>query len=323
MSRLLAVSHLPSSRALRQELWRRKDGLSDFGDIDDLPALVRIAAAQEPRMRRLFLDVVSTVRSRVNMSQLIRAFQSGDYGVVQTEVNRVVMVLREELGTQFANEFRDGFLKGARHAVNELQAAGIGLSFDLVNDRAVVFADTFTRTFAGGISDAARTAIQEEVTLGMQGQRTPQQIARNIRDVIGLNNRDAAFLHRFEQRLVEEEGVTAAERAERVREMNTSLIHRRAKVIARTEVIRGHNMGQLGAWNEAVEEGLLNPADVMQQWTVTRDDRLDIIHCEPLDRAKAPLNGTTWKKQGRVIKEGLIGPPVHPNCRCAVVLAFN
>ena len=88
----------------------------------------------------------------------------------------------------------------------------------------------------------------------------------------------------------------------------------RALNIARTETITSANEGQRQIWLQAREDGLLTGAE-KREWIVTPDDRL----C-PICRAMAgqlrgldePFDGGRF---GRVM-----GPTVHPQCRCATGL---
>lgn len=87
----------------------------------------------------------------------------------------------------------------------------------------------------------------------------------------------------------------------------------RAENIARTETMRASNQGQLEAWDQATEAGVLT-GDEKKEWIVTPDDRLCPI-CEPMEGELAPLDGTFDVDGTRVD-----GPPAHPRCRCTVGL---
>jgi SPP1 gp7 family putative phage head morphogenesis protein len=89
----------------------------------------------------------------------------------------------------------------------------------------------------------------------------------------------------------------------------------RAELIARTETMRAANQGQLEAWDQAEEQGLLT-GDEKKEWITTPDDRLCPI-CEPLDGIQVDRDGTF-----DVDGEQLDGPPAHPRCRCTTALAL-
>ena len=88
----------------------------------------------------------------------------------------------------------------------------------------------------------------------------------------------------------------------------------RAETIARTEVMKAANEGQLSAWTQAEEEGLLT-GNEQKEWITTPDDRLCPI-CEPMDGVTVPLD-----EDFDVDGDQIDGPPAHPNCRCTLGLS--
>lgn len=90
----------------------------------------------------------------------------------------------------------------------------------------------------------------------------------------------------------------------------------RAEVIARTEVQRASNQGQLEAWDQATDAGLLT-GNEQKEWIVTPDDRLCPV-CEPMDGQNVGLN-----EDFDVDGDRIDGPPAHPNCRCTLGLTLN
>ncbi len=90
----------------------------------------------------------------------------------------------------------------------------------------------------------------------------------------------------------------------------------RAELIARTEVMRASNEGQLEAWDQATDAGLLT-GNEQKEWIVTPDDRLCPI-CEPMDGVTVPLDDDF-----DVDGDKVDAPPAHPNCRCTVGLTLG
>jgi SPP1 gp7 family putative phage head morphogenesis protein len=90
----------------------------------------------------------------------------------------------------------------------------------------------------------------------------------------------------------------------------------RAEVIARTEVMRASNAGQIEAWDQATEAGLLT-GNESKEWIVTPDDRLCPI-CEPMDGVQVGLD-EMFDVDGDQVDE----PPAHPNCRCTIGLVLE
>ena len=80
----------------------------------------------------------------------------------------------------------------------------------------------------------------------------------------------------------------------------------RADLIVRHETMVAVSEGQRQAWDQAVDKGLLS-GDEKRTWLVVGDDKV-CPECEALDGTVADLQGT--------YPGDVIGPPLHPRCRC-------
>ena len=87
---------------------------------------------------------------------------------------------------------------------------------------------------------------------------------------------------------------------------------------ARTEIIASAHQGQKEAWQQAVDEGLLDSSETNREWITTDDDRLCPI-CEPMNGQIVGLGEAFLDGDGEDVEE----PPVHPNCRCTVGISFE
>lgn len=84
----------------------------------------------------------------------------------------------------------------------------------------------------------------------------------------------------------------------------------RAEMIARTEVMDAANEGLAQSWDQAQEEGLL-PDNTMKEWIATSEA---CPECDDVDGEQVALDD-----------DFSVGddPPLHPNCRCTMGLAFG
>jgi hypothetical protein len=80
----------------------------------------------------------------------------------------------------------------------------------------------------------------------------------------------------------------------------------RARLIARTEIMRVANMGQREAWDQAVKAGMLD-STARRVWIATPIGPCDA--CRDLDGETADLDGQYPDPGGD-------GPILHPACRC-------
>jgi len=186
--------------------------------------------------------------------------------------------------------------------------------FTLVNPRAVRAARTDSARLVVEITASTRRGLQAVVQRAFTDGIPPKQLAKLIRPMVGLTERQAqAVLNRRARRVAAEWDAARIEKdvttyAERVRT-------RRAVTIARTETVKASVDGQVDAWREAQRQGLLPPR-ALQKWLVTPDDRL-CPECSQMTgpRARAPIGGVFLTPLG-----ARTGPPMHPNCRCSVVI---
>lgn len=155
--------------------------------------------------------------------------------------------------------------------------AAADFKFDVTNPKAVEWIQDHAAETITGINEATRDEIRDLVEASFEDQFDVDELADQIGDLIG----DDA----------------------------------RAETIARTETMRASNQGQLEAWNQATEAGLLTGRE-QKEWIVTPDDRLCPI-CEPMDGVNVPLDAD-FDVDGDMID----GPPAHPNCRCTVALTL-
>lgn len=168
-------------------------------------------------------------------------------------------------------------LKSQLRASGMRQAASIEFAFDESNPRAQAWVKAHAGDLIDDISESIREDIRDLVEQAFDGDFDVKDLASQIEDLIG----DEA----------------------------------RAETIARTETMRASNEGQLEAWDQAVDAGLLTGVET-KEWITTPDDITCPI-CEPMDGLQAPLNGLFDLPGG----EGQIDqPPAHPRCRCTIAL---
>lgn len=198
-----------------------------------------------------------------------------------------------------------------------------------------------------------RLAVEESFRQGI----TPQTISRMIRDdFVGLSARGSQAVTNFRGQLEElrrlqdqglgdtaqanelkrkaidrrHSGVTKQRLRKAFREgvdpdfiddvvdtYSTSMLNFRTRNISRTEIARASSAGQNELWNQAIDDGFL-PETTIRQWTVTPDDRLCPI-CAPMAGSQARM-GEDFVSPGGGAAEF---PPIHPSCRCAVVIAVE
>ena len=218
------------------------------------------------------------------MHLLRRALESHDEHGVLIQASKAIEATSAHLKEHWPG-ILGGVLKlsgtGSVKALNKLRANRAALAtdfaFDESNPRAIEWIRKNTATLIDGLSATTANDIRELVEDAFDGDFDTDDLADQIFDLIG----DAV----------------------------------RAETIARTEVMRASNQGQLEAWDQATEKGLLTGNEKIE-WIVTPDDRLCPI-CEPLDEQTIERGGTF-----DVDGDQITAPPAHPRCRCTIGLSF-
>jgi hypothetical protein len=152
-----------------------------------------------------------------------------------------------------------------------------------------------------GVSDETQRAIRAIIARAPVEGITIDQQARLLRQIIGLNARQAAaVVNRYDALIRQWQAgrITAAQVESRITRYEAQLLRQRATMIARTETLNAARASQLLAWQEAQAAGLISQ-DAMWEWGAAAD-ACDIC---------AELDGTTYMM-------GDPGPDTHPQCRC-------
>jgi SPP1 gp7 family putative phage head morphogenesis protein len=191
----------------------------------------------------------------------------------------------------------------------------VAFRFDAERTDAARWAEKEAGLMIKEIIEEQRNVVKDYISRSMMGEFTPQDVARGLRDTIGLTSQQAGWVENFRQREITaglERGLdlrAAVIAAEKPTERYHDRIHRyRTETIARTEILRANTEGRREAWQQGVEEGYIDPS-WLKQWVTGQDERVCEI-CEPLDGETAPVLGDFPGGD----------PPAHPNCRCTLNL---
>jgi hypothetical protein len=283
------------------------------------PALAKLADRLEPALRRRFIQAVQAAKSNVDLERLASAIQQGN--VSQAEVALNLQTWPEKFGG-LAVDLRAGFHAGAEQGLMTLENVGMAMSFRYIDTHTVEYARSHLPKLVQSLRANARMLTREIVTEAVEGKWTPYEAAQSIRDWIGLTPQYASALSAFEEDLVQR-GIDEDKILARVEKKELSYLKLRAETIARTEIQTAANQGQLATWDEAIMQGLL-PKTVRKVWLTAPDERL-CEECEALGESESVLLHEVFMddegdEDVTSFGEPLITPPVHPNCRCTMVI---
>ena len=221
--------------------------------------------------------------------------------------------------------------KGAAQELPGVGGEGTG-AVQMVLDRTGPQLTSFFMNRKGVITqaseDGTHEAIRRELYLAQKRRMMPAELAGNIRDVIGLNARQAVAISNYRAGLSKDvrdpdtgkllQRAVAPRRLEQmVQDQIGRMLDVRADNIARTELRFATNNAQHEAWRAAAAEDLI-PAGSGRKWLV--DGRPCHIICIPMNGIVVGLDELWTLPDGRDVDNPT---EAHPNCECVAVLVMG
>lgn len=283
----------------------------------DVAAIVTNTEFLALQMRYGFTRAVAVVRAKIDLDTLERELISTrpSAAAMETalEASRV-QALGEALAPTVESTDRAAYMRGAREGTQELRRNQVSIRFDSMNPHAAQYARTESSRLITQVNDSQREAVRNLIESSVASGRTVQETARDIRHVVGLRDDQVRALQNYRERITIRGKLTVDQIERRVRRYADALVRQRGELIARTEVLAAANAGQLESWKEAKRQGLLDNT-YGKKWVTTPDELL-CDACEAMDEQTVGFNEVFNNGEGGIAQF----PPLHPNCRCSMVL---
>lgn len=288
----------------------------------------RVADASMPIMTRAVQRALAALSNDTTWTRVADALKNGDANAAVYAINLegLAQRLRGKVWPIVFNTFmRSGQVVMRRvsqgsYSANKLvkeakpnrpASASIGMSFKETNPYAQEWAEQFAAKMITAVTHETREAARAVVSEAFRQQVTWSATTKRIRQVIGLNKRQALAIESLRIRL-QAEGLAVGVVDKRVEFAAAKSLRARSELIARTEIMGASNAGQLEAWRQGRSDGIID-SGLVKEWITTNDDRL-CPECEPLDGEQRQID--------EAFTGGVTEPPLHPDCRCAVGLAI-
>lgn len=265
-----------------------------------------IADGQTNLMIESIVDGTNEVKDDVNMSQMKEGFRDNSINVIEAAIG---FTLYDSLLRRNEGIIGNVFIQVGQSMKVHLPPSMRGFRFDSATPRAIAFVERSGANLVKEIGLGTRNAIRNEIKKALVEGLGVDRNARNIRNIIGLTERQAGAVTRFRKASLES-GLSNEVVERRTKEYSERLLKARAENIARTELMTAANQGHLEMLRQGVEEGLI-PADTKRVWIVTPDDRLCPL-CRPMEGQETGIFGMFVSAKGNID-----APPLHPQCRCA------
>jgi hypothetical protein len=282
-----------------------------------------------------FEKALTISKKEIDIKELETAFREQDQEMLAQIVNSIKKSFDFEIMRTVPDELYETLVDAGTRAGRTAKIAGdyrtaqVTLAFDKTNPKASFWALNESAALVTEVGAGTKRAIREIMYQAFEQGMPPRTAARLIRETVGLTERQAMAVMRVHSELKDADdalimmgkmrvrvppgGLSASRVEELTERYSTRALNYRAKMIARTETIASSNEGQRQLWEQATDQGLLT-GNELREWIVTPDDRL-CEFCEPMEGALAGITDKFETELGEIM-----GPPLHPNCRCAVGL---
>ncbi len=278
------------------------------------PNLSQTRTPSEERIMRMMAGAMDKVRADVVRDEK-RILDALMHDPVERVVNLVSpdpwLEVQADLEAELLGELIDA---GKRIKLPSIQKATITYRFDGDRPEARAWAAKESGNLIREIVEDQRTTVRDYVERASAGDANVTQVARGLRDVVGLTTAQSGWVENFRNREILDQmnrGKTydqAYSASEAATERYQKRIHKyRTETIARTEIIRASSEGRVEAWRQGIEEGFISRF-AQKQWVAEFDACQICLDLEAL----GPIGVTSDFPEGE--------PPAHPNCRCDVIL---
>lgn len=170
------------------------------------------------------------------------------------------------------------------------------------------------------IGEEQRQLLREVIRDRWDPDKRPEALIRDIKWTVGLTDRERRAVENRRE-LLREQGMAEARLSNETERYSAKLHQARALRIARTEAVFAETAGRTTAWRVAQDDGTV-PHGAGKEWVSSAGCCDD---CRALDGQVVALSDS-WvstnpsrKRMGGRVE----GPPLHPNCVCAVVLRVD
>lgn len=278
-----------------------KMSAADKAELDRLLANQTTITA---RVRKAFLESVDRLAAQIDIGKLRDLLQQGRVsealGVVDAQLVSAGMqpigaastAATVWAGQQAALALTASFAPG--------QAA---FHFGITNPETVRYLRDYEMSLVRGLTQDALGSVRTVISAGVTEGRGPIDIARDVRQFIGLTPSQTQAVMNY-RRALENLDRNALDRALRdqrfdptvrtaigngaslspdyidklVERYQQRMLKFRSETIARTEAIRAVNAGNVQLWKQAAADGKVDAAGVTKKWLATHDGRTRHAH---------------------------------------------
>lgn len=283
-------------------------------------ALHAAADASYPDIRTLFESAFGAAQQALPFTALREAMARGDEGQAIALVSQAwteigEAQIRAALPGIIAQTVTAGATASLLHA-EALFTMGRSIVFNTANPRTLAYIDEYAGARIRQVSIETLAAVRTAVRRGVSEGRGVAAVARELRQSVGLTERQAVTVANYRAGLLEAR-TPAKQLATLVERRQHQLIRQRAVNIARTESITSASAGQHQLLLQLRDDGVLDEAQYRRFWIRTPGERT-CPQCNAIPRLNQ--DGVTLTQPFQTPIGPVMYPALHPSCRCAVAL---
>jgi len=306
--------------------------------VDPARRLELLVNQQSPIFASKFMILIEQIKEALDLQAIADLIERGNLEAALTEALRRAPAL--------GNLYLSSYVAAAEETAAFLnrKLSGITIDFDQTNPLVVAHAREnklrLVREFSRSQADATRQAILN----GIKEGANPRQQARNFRDSIGLTQKQVQAVEKYRQLLndgdkavfdralrdkrfdptirraiLDEKPLTRAQVNTMVDRYRQRFVQYRSEVIGRTEALRSVHAGNHGTYLQAIENGDLDPNNLMNEWNTKVDERRRPSHAA-MHNQKQPFGTPFVSGDGHttLYPGGFNVASEDIQCRCAV-----
>jgi hypothetical protein len=229
----------------------------------------RRASQLSPDLAKALLDAWDIIREALTDAE-IEKLLSGDTALL----DRALIPVRKQIVSTVE--------KGFSAAVKDLPKAGkvdgvVALQFDVLNPKIVDAVRRLDSRVVRELSDDITETVRAIWENGLRDGTNPKVIAKDLRAVIGMTDRQEANAQKFGAKLIEQ-GKSQEQVDRAVTSYRKRAIAQNANTAARTGVNDSLKLGQKLTWEDAATKGIVDLDHLEKTWVSVGDDRVRDEH---------------------------------------------
>lgn len=313
-------------------------------EFEDSPErLQRLMRQQQPLIADKFMEIVAALSASLDFDFLINLVESGQTQRMFAQVELAAARLAGAASKVYVTAGEEA----AKYVSHTLEVI---VDFNQVNEYAVQQIRLNQLRMVRELTESQRQAVHDLLIQGVSEGKNPREVARAIRDSIGLTQKQTEAVSNY-RRLLEGNSAEALDRELRDRRFDPSvrgaistgtalspghidrmvaryrerMLQYRAETIARTEALRAAHEGTEEMYRQAIEAGLLEPHSLIRTWHTKLDGRERDSHHDMNGQQRGVLE-SFQSPSGALLRYP--GDPNAPaaeivQCRCVLSTRFR